>query len=191
MNRSEIRHALYRAKNGIFAESTKPFLDMVEPNIPVNESWATFSKNWDIFFNGGQVTVIRPEVDYDFIHTTCLEKSLHVKNSIPMDATPRQLNAIQIVELNMLEGKMSWLTYNKTWGISVDIELKRISTRLFATNVNEVTDEMIKKSASSDGAAMTAVPSIPTAVMDKPIPMSDGEVAAFKASLAKKDKKRK
>lgn len=191
MNRSEIRHALYRAKNGIFAESKQHIYDMVEPKIPVNESWATFAKNWDIFYKDGEITVIRPEVDYDFIHTTCLEKALHVKNAIPMDATDRQLNTIQIVELSMLEGKMSWPTYNKTWGVSVDHELKRINTRLFTTSVNEITDEMLKKSAPSDGAAMTALPEIPTVVVDEPVPMSEDEVAAFKASLDKKDKKRK
>ncbi len=191
MNRSEIRHALYRAKNGIFADDKKHIYDMVEPKIPVNESWSTFAENWDIFYKNGEVTVIRPETDYDFIHTTCLEKALHVKNNIEMDATDRQLNTIQIVELNMLEGKMTWPTYNKTWGVSVDRELKRINTRLFTTFVNEVTEDMIKASAPSDGTAMTALPEIPTVTLDESVPMTPEEVEEFNTSVQKKSKVRK
>lgn len=191
MNRSEIRHALYRAKNGIFADSKKHIYDMVEPKIPANESWSTFAKSWDIFYKNGEVTVIRPESDYDFIHTTCLEKALHVKNNIEMDATDRQLNVIQIVELNMLEGKMTWPTYNKTWGVSVDRELKRVYTRLFTTFVNEVTEDMIKASAPSDGTAMTALPEIPTVTLDESVPMTPEEVEEFNISVQKKSKTRK
>lgn len=191
LNRSIIRHALYRAKNGIMVEDKKFIYDMVQPNIPENDSWATFAVTWDIFYKDGNITVIKPEMDYDFIHTTCLEKALHVKNNIEMDATDRQLNTIQIVELNMLDDKMSWPTYNKSWGVSVDHELKRINTRLFLTFVNEVTEEMIKQSAPSDGTAMTALPEIPVADMGEMIPMTDAEVEEFNASITKKDRKRR
>lgn len=188
MNRSEIRHALYRAKNGIFAPEKQHIYDMVESRIPTGESWRTFSKTWDIFYSNSEITVIRPEVDYDFIHTTCLEKSLCVKNKIDIQWTDRQLNTIQIVELSMLEGKMQWSTYNITWGISVDHELKRINTKLFTTSVNIVTDEMIKNSTLSDGAAMTAVPVIPVVELDSAEPMTDSEVVEFNKSLSKKRK---
>lgn len=191
MNRSEMRHALYRAKNGIFAESKQHIYDLVEPKIPVNESWDTFSKNWDIFYKDGEVTVIRPEVDYDFIHTTCLEKSLHVKNKLEMQPSNRQLNAIQIVELSMLEGKMDWESYNKDWGVSVDLELKRINTKLYVTDVNAVSEEMIKNSAPSDGSAMTSLPEIPTITLDDAAPMTSAEIADFNTSVKKKDRKRK
>lgn len=189
MNRSEIRHALYRAKNGIFADDKKHIYDIVKPKIPVNESWATFSKNWDIFYINGEITVIQPETDYDFIHTTCLEKSLHIKNNINMDATHRQLNAIQIVELNMLDGKMTWPTYNKTWGIWVDRELKRVHTKLFMTSVNTVTDDMIKASAPSDGAAMTTTPEIPMIVVDKTEPISADDAEKYINAHTKKKRK--
>lgn len=191
MNRSEIRHALYRAKNGILADDKKHIYDMVEPKLPAPETWATFAKNWDIFYKDGEITVIKPETDYDFIHTTCLEKSLHEKNGLVMDATDRQLNTIQIVELNMLEGKMTWANYNKTWGVSVDHELKRVATRLFNTSVNEVTEEMIKNSAPSDGNAMTAIPEIPVVAVDEMVPMTDDEVVRFESFIKKKDKKTK
>ena len=183
MNRSEIRHALYRAKNGIFAEDKQFIYDMVEPKLPVNENWNTFTINWDIFYKDGEITVVKPETDYDFIHTTCLEKALHIKNNIHMEATNRQLNTIQIVELSMLDGKMTWQNYNKTWGVSVDRELKRINTKLFLTDINEVTEEMIKNSTLSDGSAMNELPSIPEAVMSEPEVMSDDEIARFKKTV--------
>lgn len=191
MNRSQIRHALYRAKNGIFADEKKHIYDMVEPKIPENESWSTFAKNWDIFYKDDELTVIKPEVDYDFIHTTCIEKSLHTKNGLQMNATDRQLNTIQIVELSMLEGKMSWETYNVTWGVSVDHELKRINTRLFTTVVNEVTEEMLKKSAPSDGNAMVKTPELTAIELNEFQEMSDAEIESIKKTVSKTKKKGK
>lgn len=175
MNRSEVRHALYRAKNGVPSADKQDIYDIVEPMIPKGETWSDFSVKWDIFVIDGTISMVRPEVDYDFIHSTCIEKSMHVKNKIPMETTQRQDNTIQIVELNMLEGKMAWETYNKTWGVSVDKELKRVYTRLFLTNVNVVSDEMIKQSAPSDGNAMSEVPSIPTVTLDEPEIISKDE----------------
>lgn len=189
MNRSQVRHALYRAKNNIFAEDKQYIYDLVEPIIPVNESWQTFATKWDIFVRDDIISIIKPEIDYDFIHTTCLEKSLHVKNDIKMQLTDRQDNAIQIVELNMLEGEMTWQTYNKTWGVFVDTELKRIHTKLFRTVVNEVTEEMIRDSAKSDGAAMAEVPSIPVITLDEPVAMTRQEIEQFEGAI--KTKKRK
>lgn len=166
MNRSEVRHALYRAKNGVPVESKQYIYDKVKPLIPEGESWETFSTGWDVFVKDENITVIRPEDDYDFIHSTCLEKCLHVRNGMKMKPTERQANALQIVELNMLEGKMRWDDYNNTWGVVVDKELRRISTRLYKTEVNVVTEEMIRASAPSDGAAMTKTPELDTIVVD-------------------------
>lgn len=185
MTRSEIRHALYRARNGLMVRGKESLYDEVQKKIPVNESWETFAKNWDVFYKNGNIIVIKPETDYDFIHTTCIEKSLHVKNGMQMDATDRQLNAIQIVELNMLEGKMTWLNYNQAWGVSVDHELKKINTRLFLTSVNEVTEEMIKNSAPSDGAALTATPKLPEFTFGEMIPMTKDEIEQFEKSAKK------
>lgn len=190
MNRSEIRHALYRAKNNIIAPEKQYIYDMVSKLLPVNESFATFANRWDVFVSNDTITIIKPEVDYDFIHTTCLEKALHVKNNIDMELTDRQSNALQIVELNMLDGKMEWDTYNKTWGVFVDTELKRIHTKLFRTVINEVTEEMIQSSAQSDGAAMQELPSIPIVTLSDPVVMNDSEIEEFNDSV-KKSKKTK
>lgn len=188
MNRSEIRHALYRAKNGIMSTDKQYVYDIVEPMIPFNQNWSTFSITWDVFVNNDVITVITPEIDYDFIHTTCLEKSLHEKNNITMELTNRQANVIQIVELNMLRDKMPWDKYNATWGVTVDRELKRIETKLFKTAINIVTDEMIKNSARSDGAAMTELPNIPVVELGEPVAMTDKEIVEFNKKMKKQDK---
>lgn len=191
MDRSELRHVLYRAKNGMFSESKEHIYNMVEPLIPLNESWKTFANNWDVFYKDGVVTVIKPETDYEFIHATCLERSFCAKNAIEMDASSRQLNALQIVELNMLENKMKWETYNITWGVGVDHVLKRINTRLFATSINKVTPEMIANSAKSDGAAMSEMPTISSISLSQPTPMTDAEIEQFDAVTNIKTHKRK
>ena len=153
---------------------------MVETMIPQNQSWNTFSVGWDVFVSNEKIIVIKPETDYDFIHTTCLEKSLCEQRGLEMDPSERQQNVIQIVELNMLEGKMEWPNYNKTWGISVDVELKKISTKLFTTKQNVVTDDMIRASAKSDGAAMVATPELDKVELSNPTPMSVEEIEAMK-----------
>lgn len=177
MIRSDVRHALFRMKNGIPKENAKEIYDLVEPNIPSGESWSTFAQGWDVFVVKDKIKVIIPEIDYDFIHSTCLEKLFASKQKTEVEFTPRQMNVIQIVEINMLEKLMTWDTYNKSWGVRVDYELKKVSTYLFKTVVNSVTKEMIAASAKSDGAAMAELPTIPTAKLSDPIPATDDDVA--------------
>jgi hypothetical protein len=176
MTRSEVRHALFRMKSGLPRSECQHIYDTVEPMIPGGESWATFSTNWDVLVHHDEIQVVKPEVDYDFIHNTCLEFAMCKKHGVDMDMTSRQNNIIQIVEASMLEGKMTWDTYNKTWGVYVDRDVKRIHTKLFITMVNEVTPEMIAASIKSDGAAMTAVPELPVVELGEFTPMSEEEV---------------
>ena len=178
MNRSEVRHALYRIQKGIPVAEKQALYEQLEPLIPPGETWATFSTGWDVFVKQGTITVIIPEIDYEFIHTTCLEKSIRSSMANTDWMTHRQMNVIQIVELNMLE-QMTWPTYNKTWAVSVDRELKKITTRLFKTSVNKVSPEMIEASKKSDGAALTQVPSIPTVVLSKSQEMQPKEIEEF------------
>lgn len=178
MERGELRHALYRKKNGIPREDASQLYALIEPMIPPGESWDTFSLGWDILLVGGDIIIISPEVDYDFIHSTCLEISMYAKTrqSLP-ELTNRQRNVITIVEANMLDGKMKWETYNKEWGISVIKELRRINTRMFKTNINIVTDKMISNSVISEGAAMISLPTIPEIELTPPVPISSKEAA--------------
>ena len=45
--RSEIRHACYRAKNGLITEKIAPILSLVEPLLEEHQNWDNFSKVWD------------------------------------------------------------------------------------------------------------------------------------------------
>ena len=166
MLRSDVRHALYRMRSGVPKQGAEEVYKIVEPLIPPGESWESFSTNWDVFVKNGVIHIIKPETDYDFIHTTCLEKSMSVRYNTPITFDQRQENTIEIVELNMLEGKMSWETYSKTWSVVLDYDLKKISTRMSATSINEVTADMIANSAKSDGAAMEHTPELPNTNVD-------------------------
>lgn len=179
MTRSELRHAIYRKRTGLPKPEYQQTYDLIEQMLPGGETWETFTTGWDVLLSGDDIVIIKPETDYDFIHTTCLEKAMCEKRGLEFDATARQQNIVQIIELGMLEGKMSWDTYNKTWGIVVDMDTKRIHTKLFLTNVNVVTDEMIAASAKSDGAAMTAIPELPVLEVGDFVPMTDAEVASL------------
>jgi hypothetical protein len=184
VNRSEVRHALYRIKNGAPKAESKHIYDVVEPLIPANEQWGTFADNWDVTVVDSKISVIRPETDYDFVHSTCIEMSICAKSKTIPDFTDRQLNVIQMVESTMLEGKMKWETYNKSWGLTLDGPRKYVHTKLFATSVNTVTDEMIKNSAKSDGAAMVSPGEVPvTTFTPTPFTPTEREKAMIDAML--------
>jgi hypothetical protein len=169
-------------KSGMPRPECQHIYDTVEPMIPGGESWATFSTAWDVLVHNDEIRVVKPEVDYDFIHTTCLEFAMCQKLGVAMDMTDRQINIIQIIEASMLEDKMTWDTYNKTWGVYVDRDVKRIHTKLFLTVVNEVTPEMIAASIKSDGAAMTAVPELPVVELGEFTPMTEDEISSLNLS---------
>lgn len=137
--RSELRHACYRAKNNAVTPDKQPLLDVVAPHIPPRESWSTFADKWDIFLDKeNNIRIVKPEIDFEFITTTCLKYSIYKQNGIAPELSDREQNVIEIVELNMLEGKMKWEDFSKTWGVEIDMPLKHIKTKLFKTFVNEV-----------------------------------------------------
>lgn len=179
MKRSDVRHALFRMKNGQPKVGCEELYEVVESMIPTGHSWNTFGTGWDVLIKNGQVLIIKPETDYNYVHSTCLEYSLCAKNNVKPDFDPRQANVIAIVESTMLDGKMTWANYNKNWGLTIDEDRGFIQTKLFATQVNEVTPEMIRNSAKSDGAAMTAVPELPKVEVSdfKPTVLTDAQRA--------------
>lgn len=190
MLRSEVRHTCYRMKNKAeVAEDKKYIVKLVETIIPEGESWDTFSLKWDILLDQlGDIYPIVPESDYDYVHSVCLEIALSKKHSIPLNLDKRALNVYTIVELNMMEN-MTWDEYNKTWGVYIDYELKKIHTKLFKTKQNIVTPEMIEDSKKSDGAAMIETGSIPIVDMKmEPFEPTPAEKAMIEAALGKKKK---
>lgn len=190
MLRSEVRHTCYRMKNKAeVAENKKYIVKLVETIIPEGESWDTFSLKWDILLDQlGDIYAIVPESDYDYAHSVCLEVALSKKHNIPLNLDKRALNVFNIVELNMMEN-MTWEEYNKTWGIYIDYELKKIHTKLFKTKQNVVTPEMIEASKKSDGAEMVEAGSIPIVKMEmEPFEPTPAEKAMIEAALGKKKK---
>ncbi len=185
INRSDIRHACYRIKNN---QPYKPeLIALVEPKLLNGEKWSDFSNTWDVLLDSNdQVVIIKPEVDYDYVHSVCLEAALYKKKGFDWDFDSRAMNVIQIVELNMMDN-MKWEDYNKTWGVYVDLEIKKIHTKLFKTVQNIVTPEMIQASQKSDGAEMVEVGFVPTVDMKmEPFEPTEAERALINAALGRK-----
>ncbi len=150
------------------AKAVKEIVEVVAPIIPVGESWDTFSMNWDIMMKpSGEIVVIKPETDINFIETTCLKKHICESSKIPFVGSDREDNVIDIVEMNMLSN-MNWVDYNRTWSVSMDYDIKRITTRLFKTVVNEV------KFPEPDPIPEEVVP-----MQVEATPMSDEEISRF------------
>lgn len=185
--RSEIRHACFRAKKNAATEENKKVLAIVEPLLDVHQRWENFGTVWDVLLDSNSnIIIIKPETDYDFIHTTCIEASLYKKNGIKFDSfSDRQKNIIVTVETLMLDNLMSWESYGKAWGVEVDQSTKTIKTRLYNVRSSqiEVTDEMIKSSMKdADGSAFTEKEEN---VLEAK-PMNAEQQKAFEEFLAKK-----
>lgn len=164
--RADIRHTCFRLKNGQTPSTDKEYivklLDSIKPNWA---TWANFAESWDVFVDQqNQVKIVKPESDYEFAHATCLEAAIYAKKGMVWDFDDRALNVLAIVELNMLDN-MTWDTYNKTWGIYVDPELRRIHTKHFLTKANVVTPEMIQNSIKSDGSPMSGPVELPSVTL--------------------------
>lgn len=190
VTRSELRNACYRAKKGVATEAHQPLLDMITPLLSDRQNWKNFPSEWDVMIKGDKVKIIKPETDYNYIHSTLLEAALYKKQGIDFDSfTDRQLNIIHTVEILMLEGLMTWANYNKVWGVVVDPELKQIKTTLYnvkSTQI-EVTDDMIKASMKdADGTPLTE-PTVKETELEMK-PMDAAMEKAFKEFLSKKNK---
>lgn len=149
MNRSELRHACFRAKNNAITPDKQHFLNAVEPLLSPGQNWDNFTKVWDLLVTKtGKIVIIKPETDYDFIHSTCLKANIYALRDLEFDFSDREANIITIVEIMMLEGLMKWKTYNTDWGIIIDTELGVIRTKLYnrPTNQIDVTSKMIEDS---------------------------------------------
>lgn len=191
-NRSELRYACYSAKKGIINDNIKNSLDVIAPLLTVGQNWSNFSVVWDIIISRpGDVKIIKPETDYDYIHSTLIEAALYKKQGISLDTfSDRQLGIIDQVSTLMVDGLMSLENYNKNWGISVDPDLKQIKTRLYNVKKTqiEVTDAMIEASKKdADGSALS---NQQTNVLEA-VPMDAAKMAAFEQFLAKQYKDNK
>lgn len=184
--RSDFRHACYRAKKNAAEDKHKVLLDIVEPLLSIGQTWANFSTKWDLLLNKeGKVKIIKPESNYDFIHSTLLEASVYAKQGIDFDSfDDRQLNIIVQVEAILLEPIMDFKNYNKVWGVELEPTTKQIKTKLYQALIQkEVTEDMIKASMKdADGNPLT-----PTEVTQlEAKPMTEQQVKDFEDFLKRK-----
>lgn len=188
--KSEIRHACYRAKKGAATEKNWELLSKcVEPLLGIEQRWENFGDVWDILVNRKDqtVSIIKPESNYDKVHSACVEYSTLVKHGLPVNKiSERVANIVEIVENGMLDNIMSWETYGDKWGVEVDVEQKLIKTRLFTEPSQiEVTDEMIAASLVR-GPQVAAREEQPVEL--EAVPMTDEQVEAFKKMLSNTEK---
>lgn len=186
-SRSELRHACYRAKNSAVSEQQKPIIQFVESLLVTGQTFDNFTKLWDILVTkDNSVKIIKPETDYDFIHSTLLEAALYSKQGIDFDSfDDRQGNVIAQVESLMISELMSWTSYNKVWGIDMDPTLKTLKTKLYNVDPGQkqVTAEMIEASKKdADGSALNTQEQ--SALEMKP--MTKEQKGWFESFLAKK-----
>ena len=150
-NKSKLRYACYRAKNGCVLDKHKDAVEYVESFLGPEHKWERFSITWDLLLDEetGEIEIIKPEDDHNFINNTCLEAKILAKKNLPFDDfSRRQQNVLTIVESHMLGGLMSWTNYGESWEVDVDGMTKQITTRMLNTKSNqiEVTQEMIDAS---------------------------------------------
>ena len=189
--RSELRYACYRAKANNITDDLADKIELIKSLLSPYQPWSAFPKDWDVLVNVlGEVKIIKPVTNYEFLHSTLIEASLYVKQKIPFDSfTDEQLNIITQVEQLMLENVMTWENYNRVWGVNIDTVQNQIKSRLYNVNSSqlEVTDDMIKASQKdADGTAFTDnADNINTTTLSTK-PMSEQEKRMFEEFLNKK-----
>jgi hypothetical protein len=186
-SRSELRHVCFRAKNNAVSDQQKSIKEMIESLLSVGQRFENFTTLWDVLVTkSGDVKIIKPETDYDYIHSTLIEASLYTRQKISFDCfDDRQSNIITQVESLMLENLMNWENYNRVWGVELDPTLKTMKTKLYNVDPRQkqVTDEMIEASKKdADGSALSTP--VPNVLETKP--MTDQQAKEFEAFLAKK-----
>jgi len=157
--RSELRNACYRAQKGKPRDSQKHLLDLIEPLLTGKQKWENFTQEWDILLDkNGNINVIKPEVDDQYINHTCAEAKVLAKNNLKFELNDRQQNIIDVLELSMLDGIMTWENYGEVWTFDIDRTSNVLRTKLIPGKPiqTEVTEEMIKASMkNADGSAFT------------------------------------
>lgn len=187
LKRSTLRHACYRAKNGVATEENLQLLSHVEPLLGPGQTWNNFSVVWDVLVNNGVVKVIKPETDIDFIRNTCLEKHFSEVHKTTVNWSDRKANVISIVDGLMLDKLMTWENYNTQWGVDLDPDVKMIKTVMYnvPSSQIEVTPEMIEASKHVDALTTDIPTETPTDLTATP--MTEDQRRQFEEFLARKE----
>jgi hypothetical protein len=185
-SRSDVRHACFRAKKNVASENNKIILQQVEKLLIPGQRWDNFTKVWDLLVDKtGKIVIIKPETDYDFVHSTCLEASLYFRKNMGFDDfSDRQRNIVLIVETLMLDNLMSWDNYGKAWGVEIEPVTNILKTKLYNVTSKqvEVTPEMITASMKDADGSPLSEPKVLEAK-----PMTPEQKEAFEEFLARKN----
>lgn len=148
-SRKDIRYSLHRAKKtDQHPAHVKTVLDWVLAQKPENLELQDFPSGWDIVLKrDGTVEFVKPERDITYIQSVCAEAKVYAKmgQDIQENLDDRACNIITVVELSMLEGKMTWENYGVSWRVTLDTSTGQVGTQLLNTHPGqiEVTPEMI------------------------------------------------
>lgn len=143
LQRSDVRYACYRRKKSIHvAEKHDEIIALVEKAKKTTDAWEDFARTWDVFVDAGKITRIIPELDFDFVHTTCTEFKVKSQmglspEEIYKDLDPRKKNVFEVVSLNSIEDD-DFSKYGDTWKIKIDEGSKRIEVLSNKTKRNLV-----------------------------------------------------
>jgi hypothetical protein len=98
----------------------------------------------------------------------------------------RKQNIITIVDILMLDGKMTWENFEAVWGVGFDAQIKMIYTKMFVpTTQKTVTEEMIQASKiSKDDVAHTGESGV---IEITPTEMSESDAKKFTKLLSVTD----
>lgn len=178
--RSEVRQACFKAKSGSISESQLKIYDGVKSLFQAHHKIENFPKEWDVAVDrSGKIHLITPEIDRDFVTSVCAEARLKTQHKLPWEWNTREQNVIDIIETELLEGVTGWENYNQKWSVEIDIELKRIKTKLLNVTPSQTFPE----------PAIEVVKEVPPPLnfnVEKFTPMSASEQALFDEFLEKK-----
>jgi len=143
LQRSDVRYACYRRKKSTHVpEKHDEIISLVEKAKKTTDAWEDFAKTWDVFVDSGKIIRIIPELDFDFVHTTCTEFKVKSQmglspEEIYKDLDPRKKNVFEVVSLNSIEDD-DFSNYGDTWKVKIDEGSKRIEVLSNKTKKNLV-----------------------------------------------------
>lgn len=184
LKRSDVRNACFRAKVGDWRESQKEIQDVVLSKLPPYANWDNFTVEWDVTISKvGDIVIIKPEVDFDYVLKVCTDASLRKKNNLAWEWNDREKNIIDIVEAEMLDGVTSWENFFDIWSVELDPTLKRIHVKLLNKPIGQ------RKIEPTEYEPKPAVEMKPEVNEFKVEPMTEKEIEQFHEIINKKHKK--
>lgn len=174
LKRSDVRNACFRAKVGDWRESQRDIQNQILSKLPPYANWDNFTKEWDITISkSGEIVIIKPEVDFDYVLKVCTEASVAKKNGLVENWNVREKNIIDIIEAEMLDGITTWQNFFDVWSVEIDLILKRIHIKLLKKELGQ------RKVEPSEYEPKTIVEMTPEVNEFKVEPMTQEEIEQF------------